>query len=201
MKAAYTKPFLAATVIILVDQIIKTWVRTHMYLGEQIRFLGSKGMLLYTENNGMAFGLELGGQGGKLLLTIFRIVAVAGIGYGLVYLIKHKYHRGLIMNVALILAGATGNIIDSVFYGIVYHYAPIFQGRVVDMFYFPLVSGTFPNWFPVWGGEPFEFFRPIFNLADSAISVGVIMILIYQKHYFKSEVTEVSNPHSEVLEE
>ncbi|WP_462267473.1 lipoprotein signal peptidase [Mucilaginibacter sp.] len=201
MKAAYTKPFLTATFIILADQIIKTWVRNHMYLGEQIRFLGSKGMLLYTENNGMAFGWELGGEGGKLLLTLFRIVAVVGIGYGLVYLIQHKYHRGLILNVALIFAGAMGNIIDSAFYGLIYNYAPVFQGRVVDMFYFPLISGTFPKWLPVWGGEPFEFFRPIFNLADAAISVGVIMILIYQKRYFKSEINEVSNLHSEVVEE
>lgn len=201
MKAAYTKPFLTAAFIILADQIIKIWVKTHMQIGEQIRFLGSKGMLLFTENNGMAFGWELGGEAGKLLLTLFRIAAVCGIGYGLVYLIQHKYHRGLIMNVALIFAGATGNIIDSTFYGVIYHYAPIFQGKVVDMFYFPLISGTFPSWVPVWGGEPFEFFRPIFNLADSAISVGVFMILIYQKRYFKSQVTEVSNPHSEVLEE
>ncbi|GAB2703115.1 lipoprotein signal peptidase [Mucilaginibacter koreensis] len=201
MKAAYTKPFLTATFIILADQLIKIWVRKNMYMGEQIRFLGSKGMLLYTENNGMAFGWELGGEGGKLLLTLFRIVAVCGIGYGLVYLIRHKYHRGLVMNVALIFAGATGNIIDSTFYGLIYKYAPIFQGRVVDMFYFPLISGTFPSWVPIWGGQPFEFFRPIFNLADAAISVGVIMILLYQKRYFKSEVNEVSNPHSEVVEE
>jgi signal peptidase II len=201
MKAAYTKPFLTATFIILADQLIKTWVHQHMHMGDQIHFLGSKGMLLYTENNGMAFGWELGGEGGKLLLTLFRIVAVCGIGYGLVYLIRHKYHRGLVMNVALIFAGATGNIIDSTFYGLIYNYAPIFQGRVVDMFYFPLISGTFPSWIPFWGGQPFEFFRPIFNLADAAISVGVIMILLYQKRYFKSEVNEVSNPHSEVVEE
>lgn len=201
MKAAYTKPFLTAALIIILDQVIKIWVRNHMNLGDEIRFLGSRGMLRYTENNGMAFGWELGGEGGKLVLTLFRIAAVMGIGYGLVYLIRHKYHRGLIMNVALIFAGAVGNIIDSTFYGIIYHYAPIFQGRVVDMFYFPLIRGVFPAWVPVWGGEDFEFFRPIFNLADSAISVGVIMILIYQKRYFKHQHAEVSNPHSEVLEE
>jgi len=201
MKAAYTKPFLTAAIIIILDQLIKLWVHNHMYLGEEIRFLGSRGMLRYTENNGMAFGWELGGEGGKLVLTLFRIAAVIGIGYGLVYLIRHKYHRGLIMNVALIFAGAVGNIIDSTFYGVIYHYAPIFQGRVVDMFYFPLVRGIFPAWVPVWGGEDFEFFRPIFNLADSAISVGVIMILIYQKRYFKHQEAEISSPHSEVLEE
>ena len=201
MKAAYTKPFLTAAFIILADQIIKTWVHSHMYMGEEIRFFGSHGMLHYTENNGMAFGMEWGGDAGKLALTLFRIVAVCGIVYSLVYLIKHKYHRGLIMNVALILAGAVGNIIDSTFYGIMYKYAPLFHGRVVDMFYFPLFRGTYPAWLPFFGGEPFEFFRPVFNLADSSICVGVIMILIYQKRYFKHEVPELSSPNSEMVEE
>jgi signal peptidase II len=201
MKAAYTKPFLTAAFIILADQIIKTWVHSHMYMGEEIRFFGSHGMLHYTENNGMAFGMEWGGDAGKLALTLFRIVAVCGIVYSLIYLIKHKYHRGLIMNVALILAGAVGNIIDSTFYGIMYKYAPLFHGRVVDMFYFPLFRGTYPAWLPFFGGEPFEFFRPVFNLADSSICVGVIMILIYQKRYFKHEVPELSSPNSEMVEE
>src|SRR3978361_846953 len=120
MKPAYLKPFLVVVLIALVDQIIQTWVHTNMYLGQEIRFLGERGMLHYTENNGMAFGMELGGDFGKLVLTLFRIIAVCGIGYGLVYLIKHKYHRGLIMNVALIFAGAMGNIVDSTFYGVMY---------------------------------------------------------------------------------
>jgi signal peptidase II len=201
MKAAYTKPFLTAAFIILLDQIIKIWVRSHMQIGEEIHLLGKRGMLHYTENNGMAFGMELGGEWGKLVLTLFRIVAVCGIGYGLVHLIKHKYHRGLIMMVALILAGAIGNIIDSTFYGIVYKYAPLFHGRVVDMFYFPLLTGHFPKWVPLWGGEEYIFFRPVFNLADSAISVGVIMILFNQKRYFKQEKPEESNPNSEMVEE
>src|SRR6201996_5959902 len=149
MKPAYLRPFLIVAFIVLIDQIIKTWVRTNMYLGQDIHFLGEHGMLHYTENNGMAFGMELGGTLGKLALTMFRIFAVVGIGWGLVYLIKHKYHRGLIMNVALIFAGAMGNIIDSTFYGKIYGYAPLFHGRVIDMFYFPLVSGVFPAWFPV----------------------------------------------------
>jgi signal peptidase II len=201
MKAAYTKPFLVAAFIILIDQIIKTWVRQHMSLGEEIHFLGSRGMLHYTENNGMAFGMEFGGELGKLALTLFRIGAVVAIGWGLVHLIQHKYHRGLIMNVALIFAGALGNIVDSTFYGIMYHYAPLFHGRVVDMFYFPLLTGNFPSWVPIWGGQDFIFFRPVFNLADSAISVGVILILINQKHYFKHQIPEVSAPNSEVVEE
>jgi signal peptidase II len=201
MKAAYTKPFLTAAFIVLLDQIIKIWVKTHMAQLEEIHFLGNRGMLRYIENNGMAFGMELGGTLGKLTLTIFRIAAVGGIAYGLVHLIKHKYHRGLIMMVALILAGALGNIIDSVFYGVIYHYAPLFQGKVVDMFYFPLIDGHFPMWFPIWKGEQFVFFRPIFNLADAAISIGVIMILLNQKRYFKHEEPEVSNPNSEMVED
>lgn len=201
MKAAYTKPFFTAALIILADQIIKIWVRGHMALGEEIHFLGNRGMLHYTENNGMAFGMELGGELGKLALTLFRIVAVCGIGYALVFLIKHKYHRGLVMMVALILAGALGNIIDSTFYGIVYKYAGIFHGRVVDMFYFPLLTGQFPAWVPIWGGQEYIFFRPVFNLADAAISIGVIMILLNQKRYFKQEEPEVSSPNSEMVEE
>jgi signal peptidase II len=158
-------------------------------------------MLRYTENNGMAFGWELGGKIGKLVLTLFRIVAVCGIGYGLVYLVRHKYHRGLIMCVALIFAGALGNIIDSTFYGLLYQNGHLFEGRVVDMFYFPLIKGTYPSWVPVWHDQYFEFFQPIFNLADASISVGVIAILIFQKRYFKHEVPEVSSPNSEMVED
>src|ERR1700744_1015474 len=201
MKASYLRPFLVAAFIVLIDQIIKTWVRTHMAFDTEIHFLGSHGMLRYTENNGMAFGWELGGTLGKLALTLFRILAVCGIGYGLVYLIKHKYHRGLIIDVALIFAGAMGNIIDSTFYGVMYCYAPLFHGRVVDMFYFSLIKGYFPTWLPVWGGQDYVFFRPVFNLADASISVGVIMILIFQKHYFKHEVPEQEQPNSEMVEE
>jgi signal peptidase II len=201
MKAVYLRPFLVAAFIVLIDQVIKTWVRTHMDFNTEIHFMGSHGMLRYTENNGMAFGWELGGTVGKLVLTLFRIFAVCGIGYGLVYLIQHKYHRGLIMCVALIFAGALGNIIDSTFYGLLYQHGHLFEGRVVDMFYFPLIKGTYPSWFPVWHGQYFEFFQPIFNLADASISVGVIAILIFQKRYFKHEVPEVSSPNSEMVEE
>jgi len=129
------------------------------------------------------------------------VAAVVGIGYGLHYLIKRKYHRGLILNVALIFAGAMGNIIDSVFYGLIYGYASLMHGQVVDMLYFPIIQGHFPSWFPFWANEPFEFFRPVFNLADAAISVGVISILVFQKRYFKEEVKDEIGINNETVED
>lgn len=197
----YTKPLLLIFIVLLVDQVSKTWIKTNMYLGQEYKVLGDWFIIHFTENNGMAFGLEFGGEFGKLALSLFRIIAVGGIGYGLHYLIKNKSHRGLILNVALIFAGALGNIIDSVFYGVIYGYETLFHGRVVDMLYFPILKGTFPTWFPVWGGEPFEFFRPVFNLADAAISVGVITILIFQKTYFKEEVKDEIGINNETVED
>lgn len=197
----YTKPLLLIFLVLLADQASKTWIKTNMYLGQEFKILGDWFIIHFTENNGMAFGLEFGGEFGKLALSLFRIIAVGGIGYGLFYMIKRHYHRGLILNVALIFAGALGNIIDSVFYGVIYKYESLFHGRVVDMLYFPIVKGTFPTWFPVWGGEPFEFFRPVFNLADAAISVGVITILIFQKTYFKEEVKDEIGINNESVED
>jgi signal peptidase II len=197
----YNKPIITILVILLIDQAIKTWVKTNMFIGQEFHLIKDIAIIHFTENNGMAFGMEFGGEAGKLALSLFRILAVAGIGYGLNYLIKYKYHRGLILNVAFIFAGALGNIIDSVFYGKIYDYAGIFHGRVVDMFYFPLLQGHFPTWFPIWGGEEYIFFRPVFNIADSAISIGVICILIYQKRYFKEEIKEQSSINSEVVED
>ena len=197
----YTKPLLIIILVLVADQVLKTWIKTNMYIGQEFKILGNWFIIHFTENNGMAFGMEFGGEFGKLALSLFRIVAVAGIGYGLHYLIKHKNHRGLIASVALIFAGAVGNIIDSVFYGVIYKYAGLFHGRVVDMLYFPLVEGIFPKWVPIWGGEDFVFFRPVFNLADAAISVGVIIILVFQKRYFKEEVKEEIGPNNEVVED
>lgn len=185
----------------LADQVLKTWIKTNMFMGQEFKIIGNWFIIHFTENNGMAFGLEFGGEFGKLALSLFRIAAVAGIGYGLHYLIQRKYHRGLILNVALIFAGALGNIIDSVLYGVIYGYAGWFHGRVVDMFYFPIWEGHFPSWFPIWGGEDFIFFRPVFNIADAAISVGVIIILVFQKTYFKEEFKEEIGPNNEIVEE
>jgi signal peptidase II len=197
----YTKPLLIIFLVLLADQVLKTWIKTNMYIGQEFKIIGNWFIIHFTENNGMAFGLEFGGEFGKLALSLFRIFAVAGIGFGLHYLIQKKYHRGLILNVALIFAGALGNIIDSVLYGKIYGYAELFHGRVVDMFYFPILEGHFPTWFPIWAGEEFIFFRPVFNIADAAISVGVIIILIFQKTYFKEELQEEIGPNNEVVEE
>ncbi|MXV17283.1 lipoprotein signal peptidase [Hufsiella ginkgonis] len=213
----YTRPVLLVTLILLADQLLKFWVKLHMNMGQEFHIAGNWFLIHFTENNGMAFGMELGGTSGKLFLTLFRIVAVCGIGYGVVHLVKKKYHRSLTLNVSMIFAGALGNIIDSTFYGLLFSessyfepakllpqgggYAGIFHGKVVDMFYFPLLQGTFPSWVPVWGGEEFIFFRPVFNVADAAISIGVILILIFQKRYFKEERKEEPSYHSEVVEE
>lgn len=197
----YTKPLIVIFLVLLADQVLKTWIKTNMYLGQEFNIIGKWFIIHFTENNGMAFGMEFGGEFGKLALSLFRIAAVGGIGYGLHYLIKHKYHRGLIINVALIFAGALGNIIDSVFYGKIYGYESWFHGRVVDMLYFPIAQGHFPSWIPIWGGDEFVFFRPVFNLADAAISVGVILILIFQKNYFKEDVKDEVNINSEIVED
>lgn len=213
----YTKPFFAVALILIADQILKFWIKLNMSLGQEFKLLGNRVLIHFTENNGMAFGMEFGGEAGKLALTLFRIAAVCAIGYGVIYMVQKKYHRGLILNVALIFAGALGNIIDSTFYGLIFSestyykpavlfppeggYSSLFHGKVVDMFYFPILQGIYPSWFPFWGGEEFIFFRPVFNIADSAISIGVILILIYQKRYFKEEKKEEIYPHSEVIEE
>ena len=197
----YTKPLLLIFLVLLADQASKVWVKTHMFIGQEYKIFGEWFIIHFTENNGMAFGLEFGGEFGKLALSLFRVIAVAGIGYGLHYLIKHKYHRGLILNVALVFAGALGNIIDSVFYGVIYKYETLFHGRVVDMLYFPIVDTHFPTWFPIWGGEELVFFRPVFNLADTAISVGVIAIMIFQKTYFKEEIKDEIGINNESVED
>ena len=182
---------------LLVDQLSKIWIKTHMQLHESIE-ITPWFFIYFTENNGMAFGIEIIS---KLFLSIFRLVAVVLIGYYLYKIVKENYRIGFIVCISLILAGALGNIIDSVFYGVIFDhsygqlatfmpeaggYASWFHGKVVDMLYFPLFSFYWPEWMPVVGGEEFVFFRPIFNLADSAITVGVVLLLIcYRKNLAK----------------
>ncbi|MND54162.1 lipoprotein signal peptidase [compost metagenome] len=189
--------------MVLADQLLKTWIKNNMYIGQEFNIIGNWFIIHFTENNGMAFGMEFAGEYGKLFLTLFRIAAVAGIGYGIHYVIKHRYPFGLVIAASLIFAGALGNIIDSVFYGVIYGYSTLLHGRVVDMFYFPVVQGHFPSWFPLWGDQEFVFFRPVFNIADAAISTGVAMILVFQKKYFRvmeKPPIEEDDTQSEVVE-
>lgn len=186
--------------VLVVDQILKIYIKTHFALvSEPVYVFGEWFQIKFVENNGMAFGMEFGGVAGKLLLTTFRIVAVTAIGWFIVKLAKEKEKLGVIICISLILAGALGNIIDSVFYGQIFNegiyepatmfpengYAPLLQGRVVDMFYFPMFTGNYPAWFPVKGGDEFIFFRPIFNIADASISIGVVSILVFYREVFK----------------
>lgn len=173
-----------------------------MTIGQEYRVMGNWFIIHFIENNGMAFGFELAGEFGKIALSLFRIAAIAAIIWYLVRLIKEKVPFGLVISVSLILAGATGNIIDSAFYGILFNestpyqvatmfpesggYSSFLHGKVVDMFYFPIIKGTFPDWFPFWKSQSFIFFRPVFNIADSCITTGVAMILVFQKRYFSS---------------
>ena len=172
-------------------------------MNEEHNVVGQWFLLHFVENEGMAYGWKFGGDSGKKILTLFRLAAVV---FGVFYIksiIQKKYHRGFIVCAALIFAGALGNLIDSMFYGLIFEesvqgstavakifpahgYAGFLHGKVVDMLYFPIIRNTyFPKWVPIWGGEDFEFFRPIFNLADAAISTGVISILVFQKRFFK----------------
>lgn len=196
------RPFIIIFLVLLIDQSIKFWIKTNMYLGQEFHIAGNWFIIHFTENNGMAFGLEFAGEYGKLFLSLFRIAAVAGIGYYLNYLVKTKAHGVLISGMAFIFAGALGNIIDSTFYGMIFSsseyqlaqlfpegggYATFLHGKVVDMLYFPIISGHFPDWLPVWGGDYFTFFRPVFNIADSSITIGVILILLFQSVIFKEQ--------------
>ncbi|MFM9945179.1 MAG: lipoprotein signal peptidase [Bacteroidia bacterium] len=201
METSKKKYFLLASIILIsvlaFDQWLKIWVLKHMYLGQTKPMIGNWFYLHFTENNGMAFGVELGGITGKLILTVFRLLAVAGIIWYLLKQITAKAHSGLIVCISLILAGAIGNIIDSVFYGVWFtdyvtydDKGKFFLGRVVDMLYFPVIETRYPSWFPFWAGTDLTFFRPIFNIADASISTGVISIIVFQKRFFGHKLEE-----------
>lgn len=185
--------------ILLADQASKIWVKTNMVLGQEIPIIGNSVLIHFTENYGMAFGYEFGGEYGKIALSLFRIVAVIGIIWYLRQLIERDAPRGLVLSISLILAGAVGNIIDSAFYGMIFSdsyfttaefmpedggYATFLHGRVVDMLYFPILRGNWPEWVPMIGGQRFIFFRPVFNIADAAITTGVAVTLLFYRKYF-----------------
>lgn len=186
--------------LLVLDQAVKIWIKTHMMIGQEYSVFGDWFKILFIENNGMAFGMELwDGKLGKTLLSLFRIGAVIGIGWYICKLLREKAPVGVLFSFALIFCGALGNIFDSMFYGILFNdshyqiatflpaeggYSSFLHGKVVDMLYFPLIEGTFPAWVPVWGGEDFLFFRPVFNLADSYITVGVLLLIIFYRNFF-----------------
>lgn len=193
--------------IIFTDQALKFYIKLNFYAGEEHKIVGNWFRLHFVENEGMAWGWKFGGGFGKIILTLFRLVAVIWGSFLLRDFIRKKYHRGFIVCAALIYAGALGNLIDSVFYGLIFEasnpfsqnlsrlfpsgggYAGILHGKVVDMLYFPLITNThFPSWMPFVGGDDFEFFRPVFNIADASISTGVIVILLFQNRFFKKPV-------------
>lgn len=187
--------------LLILDQALKIWIKTHLQLHESIE-IAPWFYLYFTENPGMAFGIEVIG---KLFLSIFRIVAVGFIGYYLYKLVKEDYPLGFIACISLILAGAIGNIVDSIFYGVIFDhsfgqvasfvpfgegYATWLHGKVVDMFYFPLIQTDLPEWVPIWGGKEFVFFRPIFNLADAAICVGVFLLLLFYRRTLSESLSK-----------
>jgi len=186
--------------VLIVDQLIKIWVKTNMTLHEQIEIL-SWFKIVFIENNGMAYGMEIGS---KLVLSLFRVVAISVLGYYMVGQVKRQARWGYLVCLSMIFAGAVGNLLDSMFYGLIFNassefytsyfvpfgsgYAPFLMGKVVDMFYFPLIVTTWPDWVPIVGGNPYVFFSPIFNFADASISVGVVMLLLF----YRKEIGEIS---------
>lgn len=198
-----SKITLMVLLILVIDQVVKIWIKTHMALGESYSVIGSWFQIYFIENNGMAFGMQFGGIVGKLILTLFRLLLIGAIIVYIKKLIRKGAPIGVLYGVALILVGAIGNVVDSLFYGLIFSestinsvatlfpegggYAPFLQGKVVDMLYFPLIETTLPNWVPFKGGDEFIFFRPIFNIADSCITIGVFYLLLFHRRFFSKE--------------
>ncbi len=216
MKNKYViYPILIGLLLLVIDQWSKFYIKTHFTLSEEVNVMGNWFKLHFLENYGMAFGIEFGGSWGKIVLTLFRIIFCGVIIYYIQTLIKAKAHLGYTISWTMILVGALGNIIDSVFYGVLFSesnawnvaqflpvekgYAAWFHGSVVDMLYFPLIKGHFPDWFPFWAGEDFEFFRPVFNVADATISVGFVLILLFQNAFNSSQKKEEETPAADDL--
>ena len=195
--------------ILVIDQALKFWIKTHFFVGQEKYVLGSWFRVHFIENEGMAYGWKFGGNWGKMILTLFRLFAVVFGTYYIQRIIKQGYHRGFIICATLIYAGAIGNLLDSMFYGLIFDnsdpfsqnvshlfpagggYAGFLHGKVVDMLYFPIITDAhFPTWFPIWGGEDFEFFRPVFNIADASISIGVLAIFVFQRRFFEKKKQE-----------
>lgn len=199
---------LVIILVLIIDQALKFYIKLNFQMGEGVPILGLNWAYLhFIENQGMAFGITLGGEIGKLALSLFRIVAVILLGMYIQRLNKEKAHMGLLVSFALIFAGALGNIIDSAFYGLIfsespYHggvahlvpfgqgYASFLHGSVVDMFYFPIIDTVWPSWVPFIGGGELKFFRPVFNVADSAITIGVALLIIFYNSFFKEKKGE-----------